>query len=123
MASTKTQKQTASLSAMSKHSSRFLSDPNLKVGTDPSAPREALVEPKEKTSLFVVLDEPKLNLGISSVVTGRVLGGEARVGVGGGSKRELGALGTGNVKVKPLVVLLSEPSAVEVDVKSDTKGC
>jgi len=108
---------------MSKHSSRFLSDPNLKVGTDPSAPREALVEPKEKTSLFVVLDEPKLNLGISSVVTGRVLGGEARVGVGGGSKRELGALGTGNVKVKPLVVLLSEPSAVEVDVKSDTKGC
>ena len=123
MASTKTQKQTASLSAMSKHSSRFLSDPNLKVGTDPSAPREALVEPKEKTSLFVVLDEPKLNLGISSVVTGRVLGGEARVGVGGGSKRELGALGTGNVKVKPLVVLLSESSAVEVDVKSDTKGC
>jgi len=123
MASTKTQKQTASLPAMSKHSSRFLSDPNLKVGTDPSAPREALVEPKEKTSLFVVLDEPKLNLGISSVVTGRVLGGEARVGVGGGSKRELGALGTGNVKVKPLVVLLSEPSAVEVDVKSDTKGC
>ena len=123
MASTKTQKQTASLSAMSKHSSRFLSDPNLKVGTDPSGPREALVEPKEKTSLFVVLDEPKLNLGISSVVTGRVLGGEARVGVGGGSKRELGALGTGNVKVKPLVVLLSEPSAVEVDVKSDTKGC
>jgi len=123
MASTKIQKQTASLPAMSKHSSRFLSDPNLKVGTDPSAPREALVEPKEKTSLFVVLDEPKLNLGISSVVTGRVLGGEARVGVGGGSKRELGALGTGNVKVKPLVVLLSEPSAVEVDVKSDTKGC
>ena len=123
MASTKIQKQTASLSAMSKHSSRFLSDPNLKVGTDPSAPREALVEPKEKTSLFVVLDEPKLNLGISSVVTGRVLGGEARVGVGGGSKRELGALGTGNVKVKPLVVLLSESSAVEVDVKSDTKGC
>ena len=123
MASTKTQKQTASLPAMSKHSSRFLSDPNLKVGTDPSAPREALVEPKEKTSLFVVLDEPKLNLGISSVVTGRVLGGEARVGVGGGSKRELGALGTGNVKVKPLVVLLSESSAVEVDVKSDTKGC
>ena len=121
--STKIQKQTASLPAMSKHSSRFLSDPNLKVGTDPSAPREALVEPKEKTSLFVVLDEPKLNLGISSVVTGRVLGGEARVGVGGGSKRELGALGTGNVKVKPLVVLLSEPSAVEVDVKSDTKGC
>ena len=74
-------------------------------------------------SLFVIPDEPKLNLGISSVVNNRVIGGEARVGVGGGSKRELGALGTGNVKVKPLVVLLSEPSAVEVDVKSDTKGC
>ena len=123
MASTKIQKQTASLPAMSKHSSRFLSDPNLKVGTDPSAPREALVEPKEKTSLFVVLDEPKLNLGISSVVTGRVLGGEARVGVGGGSKRELGAFGIGKVKVKPFLVFLSDTSAAEVDVKSDLKGC
>jgi hypothetical protein len=93
----------------------------LKVGTDPSAPRELLVESKEKTSLFVV--EPKLNLGISSIVTGRVLGGEASVGVGGGSKRELGGLGTGKVKVKPLLVLLSETSAAEMDVKSDSKGC
>jgi len=73
--------------------------------------------------LFVILDEPKLNLGISSVVNNRVIGGEARVGVGGGSKRELGAFGIGKVKVKPLLVFLSDTSAAEVDVKSDLKGC
>ena len=81
------------------------------------------MESKEKMSLFVIPDEPKLNLGISSVVNNRVIGGEARVGVGGGSKRELGALGIGKVKVKPLLVFLSDTSSAEVDVKSDLKGC
>ena len=62
-------------------------------------------------------------MGISSVVNDRVIGGEARVGVGGGSKRELGAFGIGKVKVKPFLVFLSDTSAAEVDVKSDLKGC
>lgn len=82
------------------------------------------MESKEKTSLLAVLDEPKVNLGISSVVIGRVLGGEASVGVGGGSSRELGALGTGNVKLKPLLVfLLSKTLATEVVVMFDFRGC
>jgi hypothetical protein len=116
------QKQTASLPAISKHRSGFLSDLNLKVGSVPSAPRKLPVKSKEKISLLVAVDERKLNLGISSVVPGRVLGGEASVGVGGGSKRELGALGTGNVKLKPLLIFLSEASAAEVDVTPDFKN-
>jgi len=105
-------------------SSRLLSDPNLKVGSVPPAPRELLVELKEKTSLLAVLGEPKVNLGISSLVIGRVGGGEAIVGVGGGSSRELGALGIGNVKLKPLLVfLLFKTSATEVGAKFDFRGC
>jgi len=96
----------------------------LKVGSVAPAPRELLVKLKEKTSLLAVLDEPKVNLGIFSLVIGRVLGGEAMVGVGGGSSRELGALGIGNVKLKPLLVfLLSKTSATEVGVKFDFRGC
>jgi hypothetical protein len=96
----------------------------LKVGSVAPAPRELLVELKEKTSLLAVLGEPKVNVGISSLVIGRVLGGEAMVGVGGGSSRELGALGIGKVKLKPLLVfLLSKTSATEVGVKFDFRGC
>lgn len=81
------------------------------------------MELKEKTSLLAVLGEPKVNLGISSLVIGRFLGGEAMVGVGGGSSRELGALGIGNVKLKPLLVFLLKTSASEVGVKFDFRGC
>jgi hypothetical protein len=54
---------------------------------------------------------------------GRVLAGEAKVGLGGGSKGELGPLATGNVNMKPLLVFLSKALAASVDVKSDFRGC
>jgi hypothetical protein len=92
----------------------------LKVGAVPSAPTDPLAESKLKTSS---LDELKVNLGTSSVSIGRLLAGEAKVGVGGGSRRELGALATGNVNMKPLLVFLSKASAASVDVKSDFGGC
>jgi hypothetical protein len=117
------QKQTASLPATSKDSSRFVSDPNLKVGAASSALWELLGKSKEKTSLPVVLDEPKVNLGISAPSADGILGGCDRVGVGGGSGRDIEVFGTGNVKAKPLPVLLSKTWAADVVAESDSEVC
>ena len=101
--------QTASLPATSKDSSLFLSGPNLNVGTVSSPPTEPLAGSTEKMRLSAELDEPKVNLGMSWVSTGRLLfGGEKKVGVGGGSGRETEFLVTGNENMKPLLVLLSK---------------
>lgn len=110
--------------AASKDSSRFPSDPNLKIGTTSSAPAELLAESTEKTRLSVGLDEPKVNLGISWMSAGRLLfGGEKKVGVGGGSGSETEVLVTGNENMKPLVALLSETAAAGAVATSGFEGC
>jgi hypothetical protein len=118
------QKQTASLPATSKDSSRFSSDPNLNVETTSSASAKPLAEPTEKLRLSVELDEPNVNLGMSSISAGRLLfGGEKKEGVGGGSGSGTEALVTGNENMKPLLVLLSKTIAAGAVAEAVFEGC
>ena len=71
---------------------------NLKLGVVMSMSEELTVEPNEKTSLSLDLSEPKLKDGMLPSPASSILlveaGGDAMVGIGGGSEKAARVVGT-----------------------------